>query len=145
MASQVFGGATNATNNGKQQHDGCQPGQQQPICVESDLLGTLAGLDACEPDAGGKCRPFAAKIANDHARIDAASHAAATAPRVSMDPALNISVVAATQMPHKVAETMKLVRQACPRRSRAIQHPEKARNGRITELLLISSIVDLGF
>jgi hypothetical protein len=121
------------------------PANDSQSAVESDLLGTLAGLDACEPDAGGKCRPFAAKIANDHARIDAASHTAATAPRVSMDPALNISVVAATQMPHKVAETMKLVRQACPRRSRAIQHPEKARNGRITELLLISSIVDLGF
>jgi hypothetical protein len=121
------------------------PANDSQSAVESDLLGTLAGLDACEPDAGGKCRPFAAKIANEHARIDAASQTAATAPRVSTVPAPNSSVVAATQIPRKVAETMKLVRQSCPRCHRAIQHPEKARNGRITELLLMSSIVDLRF
>src|ERR1700738_461275 len=90
IASQVFGGATNATM-ASNNRTAVSPANNSQSAVESGLPATLAGWDACEPDAGGKCRPFAATIANDHARIDAANHIAATAPRVSMDPALNSS------------------------------------------------------
>src|ERR1700730_1090000 len=141
MASQVLGGATSATTPSNNT-TALRPANNSQSAGESGSLATLAGSGACAPDAGEKRRPFAAKIANDQARIDANNHAAATAPRASNDPALNSSVVAATQIPHKVAETMKLVRQSCPRRQSAVQHPEKARKGRITELLVISSIAD---
>src|ERR1700732_865823 len=141
MASQVLGGATNATTLSNKT-TAIRPANNSQSAAESVSRATLAGSDACAPDAGEKRRPFAGEIANHQARIDATSHTAATAPRVSNDPALSTSVVAATQIPHKVAETMKLVRQSFPRRHSAVQHPEKARKGRITELLLRSSIVD---
>src|SRR6266404_6672502 len=144
MASQVFGGATNATM-ASNSTTATRPANNSQSASESGLLATLPGPDACETDAGENCQPLAAKIAYDHATIDATSHTAATVPRVSIDPALNSSVTPATQIPHKVAETMKLVRQSCPRRHSAIHHPEKASKGRTTEPFLISSMVGIRF
>jgi hypothetical protein len=38
---------------------------------------------------------------------------------------------------------MKLVRQSCPRRHNAVQHPANARKGRIAEQLLNNAIMDV--
>ncbi len=142
MASQVLGGAAKATIASKDTTAN-RPANRNQSAVERGLLGRLAVLDSGELDAGERRRRLAANSANDHARIDATSQTPATPPRVSREPTLSSSVVAATQIPHKVAETRKLVRQSCPRRHRATQHPEKARKGRRTEVLLKGSTMDL--
>jgi len=143
MASQVSGGATNATM-ASSSTMAIKPASNSRSASRRGVSGALAGVEDCGLDAGETRRPFQGSSANDHARIDATSHIAATAARVSNDAALRSSVVTATQTPHRVAEMMKLVRQSRPRRRRAIQLPEKARNGRITELLRRSSILGLG-
>src|ERR1700722_11870557 len=131
MASQVFGGATNATMASSNTMT-LRPANNRQSARASGSLALPAGSDAGVPDEDARKsrRSFAPENANHQARIEAANHTAATAPRVSRDPALNSSVVTATQIPHKVAETMKLARQSCPRRHSAAQHPAKARKGR---------------
>ena len=141
MASQVSGGATKAITASSDTMAN-KPAKSSQSAEGNGLLAALEGMGAGDPDVAETCWFFPANSAKDHARIDAASQAAATAPRVRSEPTLRSSVVTAIQTPHNVAETRKLVRQSCPRRRRASQEPEKARKGRRTEVLLISSMMD---
>jgi hypothetical protein len=141
MASQVFGGATNATIASSSRIT-LSPVSSSQSASASDSAAALSVSNPSEPDAEESCPLFAAETAKHHAATDAIAHAAATAPRVKMDPELNSSVMAATQTPDNVADAMKLVRQSCPRRHNAVQHPANARKGRIAEQLLNNVITD---